>query len=193
MIETLALQAKRQSPKYSLDFGTISSTYTIDLKNIGAMLPRHGQSSGPLRLVGLPAAADYSGIIIIARDELPVHGRKVKAKLVPCLFPKIWDTDMNLIHDSGAGSGAAFSTVLYTGEDSIFRDSPSGLDEDLQKVVGDKPLRVIARGVFGINPTDAVIDRADALAILSSEANKRMLREGRIAFIVQADTLNQEL
>jgi hypothetical protein len=54
-------------------------------------------------------------------------------------------------------------------------------------------LRVIAREVFGMNPTDVVIDRDDALVILSSEANKRMLRDGRIAFIVQADTLNQEL
>jgi hypothetical protein len=193
MIEALALQAKRHSPKYSLDFGTISSIYTIDLKDIGAKLPRHGQSLPPPRLVSSPAASDYSGIIIIAQEELPVHGRKVKAKLVPCLFPKIWDTEMSLVHDSGADSGAAFSTVLYTGEDSIFIDSPSGLDENLQKVVGDKPLRVIARGLFGINPTDAVIDRADALVILSSEANKRMLRDGRIAFIVQTDTLNQEL
>jgi hypothetical protein len=193
MIETLALQAKRQFPKYSLDFETISCAYTIDLKDIGAALSRHEQSVRAPHIISPPRAADYSGIIIIAQNELPIHGRKGTAKLVPCLFPKIWDTDMNLIHDSGSNNGAAFSAALYTSEDRIFEDSPSGLGKDLQKVVGDKPLRVIARGVFGINPTDAVIDRADALVILSSEVNKRILRDGRIAFIVQADTLNQEL
>jgi hypothetical protein len=193
MIEMLALQAKRQFPKYSLDFETISSAYTIDLKDIGAALSRYGQNVRTPHIISPPGAADYSGIIIIAQNELPIHGRKTTAKLVPCLFPKIWDTDMNLIHDYSSNNGAIFSAAVYTSEDHIFEDSPSGLDKDLQKVVGDKPLRVIARGVFGINPTDAVIDRADALVILSSEVNKRMLHDGRIAFIVQADTLNQKL
>jgi hypothetical protein len=198
MIDSLALQAERQSPKYSRDFNAISSAYTIDLRDIGTKLlnrangRRTMQNAVTPHLIDPVPAADYTGIIIIAQGELPVHGRKTGSFLVPCLFPKIWDTDMNLIYDGAAGS-TVFASTLYTSEESIFHDTPSGLSGDLQKVVGDRPLRVIARGIFGINPTDPVIDRADALTILSSDVNKSLLHEGRLAFIVRAETLNQDL
>lgn len=195
LIDRLTLQAERKAPRYSLDFRTIISSYTIDLKDVGALLVRHGESYGTERLVNPAPVAEYTGIIIIAEDELPVHGRKSSAALRPCLFPKIWDTGMNLIYDgmtTSPGREAVFSMVHYTGIENIFRDNPSGLSEELRQLVGDKPLRVIARGVFGINPTDPVIDRADAVTILSSEANRRLLNEGRVAFVVRADTLKKQ-
>jgi hypothetical protein len=194
LIDTLALQAERKPPRYSLDFSAISSSYTIDLKNVGSRLAGHVQAAHIARLVNPSLAADYTGIVIIAEGELPVHGRKVSTGLSPCLFPRIWDTEMNLIYDrsmTSPGSDSGFSMVHYTGMENIFQNSPSGISEDLQRVVGDKPLRIIARGVFGINPTDPIIDRADAVTILSSETNKRLLNEGRVAFIVPQGALNK--
>ena len=194
LLDTLALQAERKPPRYSLDFSTISSSYTIDLKDVGSQLAGHGEAAAMPRLVNPRPAADYTGIIVIAERELPVHGRKVSAELSPCLFPKIWDTEMNLIYDrtmTRPGWGAGFYMVHYTGMENIFQNSPSGISEGLQQVVGDKPLRIMARGVFGINPTDPVIDRADAVTILSSETNRRLLSEGRVAFIVPQGALNK--
>jgi hypothetical protein len=193
IIDSLALQAERDAPKYSLDFNSISSAYTIDLKNMAAKLMRRTRDIQGSRLINPIPVAEYTGIIVIAQDELPVHGRKSAATLTPCIFPKIWDTEMNLIYDAGINDGAVFTSAYYTSQASIFQDNPSGLDEDLRKVTGDRPLRIIARGIFGINPTDPIIDRSDALTILSSEVNKRLLRDGRVAFIVQADALNREL
>lgn len=192
LIDTLALQAERKPPRYSLDFSAISSSYTIDLKNVGSQLAGHIQAAPMARLVNPSPVADYTGIMVIAEGELPVHGRRVFSRLEPCLFPRIWDTEMNLIYDrtmTSPGWDSGFSMVHYTGMESVFENSPSGLSEDLRRVVGDKPLRIIARGVFGINPTDPVVDRADAVTILSSETNKRLLSEGRVAFIVPGDTL----
>jgi hypothetical protein len=82
--------------------------------------------------------------------------------------------------------------VRYAASDSIFQSNPSGLSGELRGIVGDRPLRIIARGVFGINPTDPVIDRSDALVILSSEANRRLLGEGRVVFITPKDALVME-
>jgi hypothetical protein len=195
LIDTLALQAERKPPRYSLDFGAISSSYTIDLKNVGSQLADHSEVAPMARLVNPTPAADYTGIIVIADGELPVHGRKVSAELSPCLFPRIWDTEMNLIYDrtmTRPGWDAGFSIVHYTGMENIFQNSPSGISENLRQVVGDKPLRIIARGVFGINPTDPIIDRADAVTILSSETNRRLLNEGRVAFIVPQGVLNEQ-
>jgi hypothetical protein len=195
LIDALTLRAERKPPKYSLDFRTISSSFTIDLKDIASRFAGHGESARIAHLVNPAPVAEYTGIIIIAEDELPVHGRKGSAALTPCLFPKIWDTGMNLIYDRGMtrpGWEAGFSMVHYTGAENIFKGGPSGLSESLRQVVGDKPLRIIARGVFGINPTDPVIDREDAVTILSSEVNRRLLNEGRVAFIVRQDALGEQ-
>ncbi|MDR0383367.1 MAG: polymerase [Spirochaetaceae bacterium] len=199
LADTLALQAERKSPAYSSDFGYISSSFTIDLKNTSAELMKLGQATRgqirqPPRLIDpLPVAA-YTGIIVIADGKLPVHGKKTFAELSPCLFPKIWDTEMNLIYDKNMAAewGTDFAMARYSALDSVFQNNPSGLSDEIRKVVGVKPLRVIAREVFGINPTDPVIDRADALTILSSEANRRLLNEGRVVFIVPEDVLVAE-
>jgi hypothetical protein len=55
--------------------------------------------------------------------------------------------------------------------------------------VGSNPLRILAREVFGLNPTDPVIDREDALKILSSENNRRLLREGRVVLVLNETKL----
>jgi hypothetical protein len=196
LVDMLALQASRQAPKYSVDFRAISSKYVIDLKNVGSKLVSRNLGVRAAHIINPRPTAEYTGIIIIAEDKLPVHGRKNSEELLPCLFPKIWDTEMNLIYDKEMTKpdwGADFTMVHYTGAGSIFENTPSGLSTNLQKVVGDKPLRIIARGVFGINPTDPIIDRSDALIILSSETNKQLLNEGRVAFIVPAGALNKEL
>ncbi|MDR1362717.1 MAG: polymerase [Spirochaetaceae bacterium] len=196
LVDALASQASRQAPKYSLDFQTIGSGYVIDLKNVSSKLAGHKQNTRMTRVINPPPVAEYTGIIIIAQDKLPVHGRKDSEELLPCLFPKIWDTEMNLIYDKGMtkpGWAADFAMVHYTSVDSIFQDTPSGLSLALQEIVGNRPLRIIARGVFGINPTDPVIDRVDALTIISSEANKQLLSEGRVAFIAPAAVLSKDL
>ncbi|MDR3356504.1 MAG: polymerase [Spirochaetaceae bacterium] len=194
LVDALARGAKRRPPRYSLDFSRISSSYTIDLTDIGSRLAGHREAARMDRLVGPVPVADYTGIIVIADGELPVHGRSVSAGLKPCLFPKIWDTEMNLIYDRSMTRPeweAGFAMVRYTGVENIFRDNPSGLGDELRRLVGERPLRVIARGVFGMNPTDPVIDRADAVTILSSEANRRLLVEGRVAFVVPSGALEE--
>jgi hypothetical protein len=83
--------------------------------------------------------------------------------------------------------------VRYVPESGILHPTPSGLGPELRSLVGDKPLRIIARGVFGIRPTDPIIDRADALLILSSEENRRLLREGRVVMVLNEEVLKSPL
>jgi hypothetical protein len=122
----------------------------------------------------------------MASESLPVHGMMGSALPVPCLFPKLWDTNMNLIFELNPLAGAM---VRYFPARDIFVREPSGLSPELAALVGDRPLRIFARGVFGIQPTDPVIGREDALLIISSEANRNLLREGRVAIIVDDSVL----
>jgi len=61
-----------------------------------------------------------------------------------------------------------------------------GTDQDpityVERIGGD-PLRIVARGLFGVSPTDPIIADIDALRILSSPENRALLREGRIVIV----------
>jgi len=81
--------------------------------------------------------------------------------------------------------------VRYIARESIFRSSPSGIEGELAALLGSNPLRIIAREVFGVNPTDPIIDREDALKILSSENNRRLLMEGRVALVLSDTKLKR--
>jgi hypothetical protein len=93
--------------------------------------------------------------------------------------------------DTGRARNAAM--VRYVSPDGVFRPTPSGLSPELAALVGNNPLRIIAREVYGIRPTDPVIDREDALLILSSEENLLLLREGRVAIMVDPGVLQNPL
>ena len=182
-------------PALSRDQSAISAAYSIKLHDIGAQLIRHTRSqriSPPL--IPVPAR-DYTGIIIIADENLPVHGRSASALTLPCLFPKIWDSEMNLIFERNMMDTQLLrqiGLVHYTSRENITRPVPSALDDTIIRRVGENPLRIMAHGLFGAVPTDPIIDREDALIILSSENNRRLLSEGRVVFVLNRNVLRQE-
>jgi len=191
--ETISHRANSSSPALSPDMKNITKSVTIPLSNISAALLSRNRASPVLRTLTPISTAKYTGIIIIALDELPIHGMKSSAMPVPCLFPKIWDSDMNLIYDRNMLEPQFEGTMVrYSAAQNIFQKNPSGLSEELQKVVGDRPLRIFAQGVFGIKPTDLIIERSDALTIISSEENRKLLSQGKVVFILDDSVLRYE-
>jgi len=192
-LDALCTDASKIPPSVSSDLLRMTGRYTVTLGNIGSFLNRRRTAASPAKpLIPVPTA-EYTGIIIIANNELPVHGRKTQALTTPCLFPKIWDTGMNLVYDRTMFNGGGRLMVTYTVEQSIFRPTPSGLDGELADLAGPNPLRIIAREVFGVNATDPVIDSEDALKILSTENNRRLLMEGRVVLVLSEETLKTTL
>jgi len=192
-VEAIANRANLSPPALSPDMKNITTSVTIPFSVISSALLRHSRSSYILRTLTPVSTARYTGIIVIALDELPVYGMKSTAMPVPCLFPKIWDSDMNLIYERNMLEPEFDGTMVrYSSAQNIFQKNPSGLSEDLQKTVGDRPLRIFARGVFGIKPTDLIIEKSDALVIISSEENRRLLSQGKVVFIFDESVLRQE-
>jgi len=196
LLDSICLEAEKVPPSLSPDLKRMTGRYTMLMDRISALFTRHRQAiEPPMPLIRAPSA-NYSGIIIIADNELPVHGRRGQAVVEPCIFPKIWDTDMNLIYERNMlnpENETGNRMVRYTTRESIFQPSPSGLEGELAALVGSNPLRILAREVFGLNPTDPVIDREDALKILSSENNRRLLREGRVVLVLNETKLKSSL
>jgi hypothetical protein len=191
--ENFALKARTVPPTLSPDLQSLSASYTLGLDSISAALVRHKRPAEIMRTLNPAAAPAYTGIVIIASESLPVHGRKGAVLSEPCLFPKIWDTDMNLIFERSMLAARDKPMARYAAARTIFSPGPSGLSPEITALVGDKPLRVFARGVFGVKATDPIIDRDDALIIISSEENRRLLREGRLLIILDDSKLQSPL
>jgi len=188
-IENLALQARAVPPALSPGFDRLSARYTIGIEGISEAFIRHRQPIDvPRTLTPVPAPA-FTGIIVIASDLQSVHGREGSALVRPSLFPRIWDTQMNLIFERNMLDPNAGAMVRYFCRQGIFAGGPTGLSPELAAVVGDRPLRVFARGVFGETPTDPIISREDALQIISTPENRNLLREGRVAIILDDSVL----
>lgn len=190
-IDTISFLAKTVSPSLSPDLQSMSSFYTIPVSAISNALQRHTHPAPVIRTLNPVTTANYTGIIIIASEILPAHGLKSSFLPVPCLFPKIWDSEMNLIFDRTMVE-PRLPVVRYFTPQSVLFNTPSGLSPELQQIVGDRPLRIFARGVFGIKPTDLIIDRTDALQIISSDVNRRLLTQGKVVIILDESVLQTE-
>jgi hypothetical protein len=195
---SLLFAAEKIPPSLSEDLSAMNGRYTIPLEKISAFFTRHTRAVEPFHPLAPVQSQNYTGIIIIADEELPVHGRRATALAVPCLFPKIWDTDMKLVYERNMFEpknepGKKNLIVRYAVPGNIFRPTPSGLDGELAALAGPYPLRILAREIFGISPTDLVIDREDALKILSTENNRRLLREGRVILVLNEKELLYQL
>jgi len=191
-IEQMALGAKSIAPALTSDMRNIFTTQTISLSSVSAALLQHNRPSPITRTLNPVSSASYTGIIIIAAEELPMHGMKSSAIPVPCLFPKIWDSGMNLIYERSMLEIKDITMVKYSSLDNIFQNNPTGLSAKLRETAGDRPLRIFARGVFGIKPTDLIIEKDDAMLIISSEENRRLLSQGKVVIILDDSVLNYE-
>jgi hypothetical protein len=195
-VESFAKNTRHTPSALSTDLSSMTERMPVNLTGIAAEMIRHSRPRAVYPpLIPIPVR-DYTGIIIIADESLPVHGHYTQAMVVPCLFPKIWDSEMELFYgrdmiDPRFGKEAAL--VRYIGRESIMRTSPSAMDDDLIARVGENPLRIMARGIFGAVPTDPIIDREDALLVLSSENNRQLLREGRIAIVLDKKQLTRNI
>jgi len=191
-IDRISLEAV-EATSLSADLSQMIGRYTISVGRISSLLIKHRGALEPPRPLIPVQTADYTGIIIIATEELPVRGRRAQALAEPCLFPKIWDTGMNLIYERNMFESRDNPMIRYALEENIFRPTPSGLDGELALMAGSNPLRILAREVYGIYPTDLVIDQSDALKILSSENNRRLLREGRVILVLNNAQLQRNI
>ncbi|WP_461247613.1 polymerase [Treponema sp. R6D11] len=189
--EKLALNARAVPPALSTDLKKMTASYTMNLIDLSSALLRHNRPSPVMRTLLPATTAQYTGIIIIASDSLPLYGMKSGALAVPCLFPKIWDSNMNLIYERNMLESREKTMVRYAPLKSIFQDNPSGLSQEVVDVVGDRPLRIFAVGLYGINPTDLIIDNIDAMLIISSSDNRRLLSEGRVVFVLDESVLKK--
>lgn len=183
-LNTMIDAGKKTPPYFSRDLSLISMTHTVSISRIGALFVRHASPyTPPVPLDAVPSRA-YTGILIDARDLLPVHGEYTRAALVPCLLPKIWNENMDLLYEKNVVDPAIAlkrGIVRYSDSDSI---------DAYIDLIGPDPLRISARKVFGTNRTDPVISRNDYLKIMTVPENRELLKQGKVVILCRSEELD---
>jgi hypothetical protein len=184
----VAAMAGSVPPFLSPDFRRIRSIHRLGLTSVAALIPSRQNSALAAPPLNPVDAGSYTGIIVIADGELPVHGKRAAALPLPCLAPRLWNSDMGLLFDRSK-TQADIIPFFYMSTENILSARPGGLTPEAEAVVGANPLRIIAAEVFGERPTDLVIATDDAVKILANEDNRRLLREGKLIIILNEAVL----
>lgn len=178
------LEAGRKTPPaFSRDLTTLSLHHTVSVAGVGSLFIRHNSPYSPERPLERTATRAYTGIIVDARGPLSVRGEFISDSLKPSLFPKLWDESMNLLYEKN------MVEPRIARERGIVHYAASLEEAEASERIGSDPLRVVARGVYGINRTDPLLSRQDALKILSQEENLKLLREGRVVIVCDGESL----
>ena len=168
---------------FTPDAATLYCTNSLNVDNLGQKLVRHNYGYTPEEPIDIVPSRAYSGIIIDARGKLPVHGEFVKGDTNACFFPTIWDENMNIIYEKNE---VAPDTVRKNG---LVTYDYSNNPERYEWRIGKDPLYIKATEVFGINRTDPVIKRNDALKILTVPENVKLLNEGKVVILLDQEQL----
>lgn len=182
-ITKIIQDGKKTAPVYSNENDSIIINHTIKLNDISSKLVKHSIPYKPESPIEKTASRVYTGIIIDARGILPVQGEFVTSTGNPCLFPKVWNEDMELIYEknienSKTAKEQGIVSYHWSSDENLYRDR-----------IGNDPLRITAKKIFGINRTDPVISNKDALKILSLGENRELLKQGRVIILLDKEQL----
>jgi hypothetical protein len=172
---------RTETSSFSKDMRFFRATYALGLESLSSLFLNGGRPTPVRAPLEEKNGRAYSGIVIYAKGSLPVHGEGVEDKAKPCLFPRIYDSDMNLIFDKGI---VAPAVLAQDGPSGGVLGYAAGLGVEAETRVGGDPLRVIAKELFGDDRTDYIISREDALRILSGESNRELLRQGKVLVVL---------
>ncbi|MCF0242185.1 MAG: OmpA family protein [Treponema sp.] len=167
----------------SPDTKKIKTTNTLNIDSISNILVKHKYGYKPEEPIESVPSRPYSGIIIDARGQYPVHGEYIKSDVYPSFFPQIWDEEMNTVFEKNmvnpkTSENKGIVAFDWSDDNARYKDR-----------VGYDPLYIRAVQVYGRNRTDPVIKRSDALKILTVPENVNLLSEGKIVILLDKENL----
>ncbi len=156
---------------------SLNTKYTLNIyPDIAALFIPHSRTSTVTPKLNFIPSADFSGIVIYVDNQLPMYGKQNDGSFSPGLFPRIFDEELNLVIGP-----------LMVDPEIIRKEGTIGyqtLSDSLDLArIGQNPLKVKARGIFGINNTDLIISTREADKILSRQNNLDLITQGKILII----------
>ena len=173
----LSTEIVKVSSFFTENFKFLNTKYTLGIyPYIAELFIQHTRTSRLSPKLDFSPSANFTGIIIYVDRKLSMYGKQSEGLFTPSLFPRLFDENLNLVMESLMidpeiikESGAiAYQTLLDTMN---------------LKRIGQNPLELKARGLFGINNTDLILSSRDVEKILSRNNNLDLIKQGKILII----------
>lgn len=175
----LAESLKFVSSRVDESYTVLEMVWSIGLwDGIGPLLLDAAEPNEVPTLLRWAPSRDFSGLVIFAMGDLPWKGTGLTARWAPSLSFRLLDPRGEVVFDP---SMVLPEAALHWGQAGT---SLSRFNEDRWRDrIGFDPLRIVARGVWGARPGDLVLADSDWERILSRDANRRLLAEGRVLIL----------
>ncbi|HTH14722.1 MAG TPA: hypothetical protein VMB23_10045 [Spirochaetia bacterium] len=170
--EKLKFVSSRVDPDYT----TLEMVWSASLwSDLGPFLFDAAEANPVPSLIRWAPSRDFSGLVIFAMGDMNWMGTGLKARWTPSLAFRLLDPQGEVLFDPSMSDPTFFQKW---GEAGV---SLGKFSEDRWRDrIGFDPLRIVARAVWGARPGDLVLAQGDWDRILSRDANRRLLAEGRI-------------
>lgn len=165
------------------DSSRFSTHNSVNLLEISSLFVQYSVPYRTRKQIEYIPSKKYTGIIIDARGQIPVHGEFLNDKVQPCFFPRIFSDDMELIYETNmvdpkVAKSNGICAYDYSDDTKRYRNT-----------VGTDPAYILAQKTFGENRSDIVIKKEDALRILCVKENLELLRQGKVVILLDKDQL----
>ncbi|UGQ16079.1 hypothetical protein [Borrelia sp. RT5S] len=167
---------KRGYIKYSEDLRSITVRYELYLfpDFINLFLSHDKPYRAFYPLMNINTDQPYTGIVVYAGEEYESSSGFVRLR--DSFFIKIYDENIRLYFDKTMVEPDAlrrWGMLEYT-DDISYRNKDR---------IGEYPLKLVARGVYGKNRSDIILDEFSISKLFSNKNNINLLREGRLVII----------
>jgi hypothetical protein len=171
----------RQTP----DLRFLQLEYALELfPTLARLFIDHSRPRPLPRILSWRPTREFTGLVIYAKGDLPVHGEDRTAVLQPAMFPDVYDSEMGVVMEPNRVDPQVLSTrgaVAYTTDPTA---------PVVEQRAGTRPLRTVAVGAFGRYGTDPIIPRADAEILFAEPGNHELIRSGRIVIVIEESALD---
>jgi len=163
-------------------YTTLEMVWSVGLwSGLAPVLTEEAQPNPVPRIIRWAPSLDFSGLVIFAMGDLPWLGTGQSARWVPSLSFRLLNPRGEVVFDpSMTDPEFAAQWGQAAVSEGRFNEQRWG------DRIGNQPLRIVARGVWGSRPGDLVLAEADWDRLLSREGNRRLLAEGRVLVLYGA-------
>lgn len=180
--EDLVAVGNRQTP----DLRFVELSYSLDM--YGALAPlfiEHDRPADLPRVISWRPSREFTGLVIYARGELPVHGEDRVSRVYPAMLPDIYSHEATQV----VLEADTVRPEVITSRGPVAY-ATSATDPVVAERAGTRPMRALAVGVFGRYATDPIISAADAEVFFAEPANRELIHDGRVVIVIEESVLD---
>ena len=169
-------------PTRDMRFAELTIRYPLHETLSRAYRPHEIARAIPQSLSWVPSK-EYTGLVIDARGQLPVHGTDEESRVHPVVLPRLYDSEMRLLLESTMVEPEylrRWGPAAYTSDPAL---------EGFEQRIGADPLYVAADAVFGTRPANPLLPSETAKRLLTVKGNRQLLAEGRVVIVVEPEVL----